>query len=80
MARCGGCARRRPLGAQDPHKPQDPRKPGEAGKEETKKSPASHTTGRTQSFALQTPDGKTRYYGSRLERDAARVRHGGRIL
>lgn len=81
MARCGSCSRTKPLGAKGPR---EPRKPGSAGTggrpTEAKISPASHTTGRTQSFALQTPDGQVRYYGSRLERDAERARRGGRIV
>lgn len=81
MARCGSCSRTKPLGAQGSR---EPRKPGSAGKDgrptEAKISPASHTTGRTQSFALQTQDGRTLVFGSALERDAAKVRYGGRIV
>lgn len=81
MARCGSCSRKGPLGTQ----PKEPRYPaGTPGKDgrptEAKISPAAHTTGRTQSFALQTRDGRTLVFGSALERDAAKVRHGGRII
>lgn len=80
MARCGSCSRK-PHGAQAPKEPRQPSRPGTDGRPtEAKISPAAHTTGRTQSFALQTRDGRTLVFGSRLERDAAKVRHGGRIV
>lgn len=42
-----------------------------------KKGSDQEGTTRTASFVLQTIDGRTQAFGSRLEADAARVRAGG---
>ena len=82
MARCGSCGGgRKPLGSTP--RPTSSTKPGTGSKPTEAKiqpRPSTHTTGRTQTFALQTPDGQVRHYGSRLERDADKVRRGGRII
>lgn len=60
---CGSCGRRR----------EQQRKAREAKKKEQQEK------GSPTKFVLQLPNGKTKTFGSRLERDAAQVRYGGTI-
>lgn len=72
-----GCSRCRkttpPLGSKTPTPPPEPPRPpsGAVTKPTTAKMPTSQT------FTLQTIDGRTMTFGSRLEAEATRIRSGG---
>ena len=57
---CNCGKNKKPLGTKAPTPPPDPK----------------GSTKTTQTFALDTPDGATQTFGSRLEAEAARVRAG----
>lgn len=74
-----GKNRRRPLGkggAAERDKAEG-RKPADNSQAGIRSRTNSTSTGRRQSFALRTTDGRTAFFGSRLEAEAARVRTGG---